>query len=371
MSAAAARGLSAEGLRSLDAVARSQIERGWHAAAQLAVYRDGALCLDLRLGERAPGVPMDETARMLWFSATKPLTAVCVLMLAERGRIDLDRPIAEHWPEFAQGGKAACTPRHVLTHRGGFPVFPPAFDWSRIGDWEAVTAATAAIEAAWAPGEAMGYHPVSYGFALGELIRRADGRTPRAFMREELFGPLGMDASLGVDAARLSDVVRLEAKSELTFDDPEGSERRTSAIVARFNAPTTLLAQIPAANGIGTAEALARFYAMLERGGTLGGVRILGAPLVRAATTLQASTAADRTTGFPAAVGLGLFLGPGFAPFDTPGVFGHSGQQCAVGYADPERGLAVGYVTNGLQDPVTVALRHAEIAAAVIAACEP
>ena len=365
-----ARALSAEGLRSLEAVARSQIERGWHAAAQLAVYRDGVCCLDLRLGERAPGVPMDDAARMLWFSATKPLTAVCVLMLAEHGRIDLDRPIAELWPEFAQGGKAACTPRHVLTHRGGFPVFPATFDWSRIGDWEAVTAATASLEAAWPPGTAMGYHPVTYGFALGELIRRVDGRDPRTFMRDELFGLLGMDASLGVDADALDAVVRLEAKSEVTFDDPEGSERRTSAIVARFNAAATLQAQLPAANAIGTAEALARFYAMLERGGSLDGVRILGAPLVREATTLQASTEADRTTGFPAAVGFGIFLGPGFSPFDEPGVFGHSGQQCAVGYADPERGLAVGYVTNGLQDPVTVALRHAEIAAAIIAACE-
>lgn len=364
------RTLSAEGLCSLEAVARLQIERGWHAAAQLAVYRDGVLRFDMRLGERAPGVAMDAIARMLWFSATKPLTAICVLMLAERGLIDLDRPIAEPWPEFAQGGKAACTPRHVLTHRGGFPVFPATFDWSRIGDWAAVTAATASIEAAWPPGTAMGYHPVTYGFALGELIRRADGRAPARFMREELFEPLGMDASLGVDADELDDVVRLEAKSEVTFDDPEGSERRTSAIVARFNAPATLLAQLPAANGIGTAEALARFYAMLERGGSLDGVRILGTPLVREATTFQASTEADRTTGFPAAVGLGIFLGPGFSPFDELSVFGHSGQQSSVGYADPERGLAVAYVTNGLQDPVTVALRHAEIAAAVIAACE-
>ena len=87
--------------------------------------------------------------------------------------------------------------------------------------------------------------------------------------------------------------------------------------------------------------------------------------------SLQASTDADRTTGFPSVLGLGMFVGPGFAPFDQPGVFGHSGQQSSVGYADPERGLAVAYVTNGLQEPVVVALRHAEIAAAIIAACDP
>ena len=371
MTSSAARVLSEPGLDALIAVAHSQLQRGWHTAAQLAVYRDSVRCLDLRIGERAPGAAMDDAARMLWFSATKPLTAICVLMLAERGRIDLDRPIAEVWPEFAQGGKQNCTPRHVLTHRGGFPVFPHDFDWSRIGDWQAVTAATAAIAASWEPGTALGYHPVTYGFALGELIRRVDGRDPRTFMHDELFVPLHMDVSLGVDADRLRDVVPLRAMSEVTFDDPEGTERRTSAMVDRFNAPATLMAQIPAANAIGTADALARFYAMLERGGTLDGVRILGSRTVREAMSLQASTDADRTTGFPSVLGLGMFVGPGFAPFDQPGVFGHSGQQSSVGYADPERGLAVAYVTNGLQEPVVVALRHAEIAAAIIAACDP
>lgn len=357
------RTLSSGGLRALEAVAREHLARGYHTASQLAVYRDGALALDLRLGERAPGRAMDRDARMLWFSATKPLTAVCVLILAERGLLDLDRPIAEVWPEFAQGGKAACTPRHVLTHQGGFPVFPPSFDWARIGDWDAVASATAALAALWPPGTAVGYHPVTYGFALGELIRRVDGRTPREFMRDELCAPLGLDASLGVGEPDLGSVVPVQAMSEVTFDDPEGSERRTSDIVARFNAPTTLLAQLPAANAVGTAEALARFYAMLEQGGTLDGVRILGTEMVREATRVQVSTERDRTSGYPAAFGLGLFIG-------SPGAFGHTGQQSTVGYADPARGLAVAYLTNGLHDPAMVAIRQGEVEAAVIGACK-
>ncbi len=364
------RTLPATGVRAVEAVAREHLERGYHSASQLAVYRDGTLVLDLRLGERAPGRAMDREARMLWFSATKPLTAVCVLMLAERGRLDLDRPIAEVWPEFAQGGKAACTPRHVLTHQGGFPVFPPDFDWARIGDWDTVTNATAALPALWPPGTAIGYHPVTYGFALGELIRRVDGRMPREFMRDELCAPLGLDASLGVDQANLDSVVRVRAMSEVTFDDPEGSERRTSDVVARFNAPATLLAQLPAANAIGTAEALARFYAMLERGGTLDGVRILRPETVREATRVQVTTERDRSSGYPASYGLGFIVGPGFGPLDQPGAFGHFGQQSTVGYGDPERGLAVAYLTNGLHDPATVAIRHAEVAAALVGACE-
>ncbi|MEX2446897.1 MAG: serine hydrolase domain-containing protein, partial [Dehalococcoidia bacterium] len=121
------RGLTEAGRARIEAVAREHLARGWHTGAQLAVYRDGALALDLRLGEAAR-----PDARLLWFSATKPVTAVAVLMLAERGQLDLDAPIAEVWPEFAAGGKQACTARHVLTHRGGFPVFPPDFDWARI-----------------------------------------------------------------------------------------------------------------------------------------------------------------------------------------------------------------------------------------------
>ncbi len=360
------RRLSAEGLRGIAAVARAHLDRGWHAAAQLAVYRDGVLQCELRLG--AADAP---DARMLWFSATKPVTAVATLMLAERGRIDLDRPIAEYWPAFAQGGKAACSARHVLTHRGGFPVFPRDFDWARIGDWDAVTAATAALPAAWPPGADTGYHPVTYGFALGELIRRVDGRMPRAFLRDELFGPLGLDATLGVEEpAQLAHVVPLEARSEATWEDPLGTEARTSELAARFNRPGTLMAQLPAANGIGTAEALARFYACLEQGGALAGVRLLRADTVRDATRTQVHTDLDRTLGLPADYGLGFFTGGLFEPFNLPGVFGHSGQQCTVGYADPARGLAVAYLTNGLHEPFTVAQRTAEMAAAVLAACD-
>jgi CubicO group peptidase (beta-lactamase class C family) len=257
----------------------------------------------------------------------------------------------------------------VLTHQGGFPVFPHEFDWSRSGDWQAVTEATARLQAVWAPGTAVGYHPVTYGFVLGELVRRVDGRMPRAFLRDEVFAPLGAALTLGVEPDEIASVVPIEAISEVTWDDPEGSERRTSEIVARFNAPATLTAQIPAANIIGTAEGMARCYAMLQQGGVLGGVRVLRAETVAEATRVQVATEADRTSGFPAAYGLGFLVG-GFPPLDQPGAYGHFGQQSSVGYVDPVRGLAVGFVTNGLHDPATVALRHAEVAAAVIAACE-
>src|SRR5690606_3854802 len=160
------------------------------------------------------------------------------------------------------------------------------------------------------------------------------------------------------------------AKSEVTFEDPEGSEHRTTEMVERFNRPSTLQAQIPAATAIGTAEALARFYAALERGGTLDGARILRPETVREATRVHAETVTDRTSGLPASYGLGFCVGGVWEPYTTPGVFGHGGQQCAISYADPSHGLAVAYITNGLQDPATFAARIDEVSAAAIAACD-
>jgi CubicO group peptidase (beta-lactamase class C family) len=356
------RGLSDAGRARIDEVARTHLERGWHPGAQLGIYRDGFPVLDLRLGDAAP-----PGMRLEWFSATKPVTAVAVHMLVERGAIDLDTPIAALWPEFGQGGKGACTVRHVLTHRGGFPVFPLDFSPERIGDWGAVTAATAALPALWEPGTAIGYHPVTYGYALGEVIRRVDGRMPRDFFAQEIFGPLGMEASLGVDDVSI--VAPPRAMSEVTFEDPEGTERRTSRIADLFGSPAVLRAQVPAANGIGTAEALARFYAMLERGGalTIEGreVRLLRPETVAEVTRVHVQTERDLSSGLPASYGLGFVVGSWYAPFDRAGVFGHGGQQSTISYADPSLGLAVAYVTNGLHDPLVVQLRTEEMVQAI------
>ena len=360
-----ARDLTHAGRARIQEVARAHLARRWHSGAQVAVYRDGALALDLRLGAAAGA-----DARLLWFSATKPLTAVATLMLVERGQIALDTPIAEVWPAFAAGGKAACTLRHVLTHRGGFPAFPPDFDWARIDHWDAVAAATAALPAQWPPGLEVGYHPVTYGFALGEVIRRVDGRMPRDFLAQELFGPLGMDASLGLDLAAGARFVPPRAMSEVTFEDPDGVEARTTDIVRRFTLPSTLRGQLPAANAIGTAEALARFMAMLAGGGALGGTRLLCADTVEAMTSVQATADLDRTTGLPSSYGLGLIAGGIFAPFDRPGVFGHHGQQCTIAFGDAALGLGAAYVADGLHDPLVVQLRAEEFSQAVFEACE-
>ncbi|MCK9485860.1 MAG: beta-lactamase family protein [Dehalococcoidia bacterium] len=357
-------GLTEAGRARIESVARDHLGRGWHTGAQVAVYRHGRLQVDLALGEGTG-------KRMLWFSATKPVTAVAVLMLAERGALDLDAPIAEVWPEFGHGGKERCTTRHVLMHQGGFPVFPPHFDWARMDDWEAVATATAALPAQWEPGTDTGYHPVTYGFALGEVIRRVDGREPRDFLRDEIFEPLGMAASLGTRDIEddLNAVCLPLAMSEVTMADPEGAEARTSDIVRRFTLSSTLRGQLPAANGIGTAEALARFYAAMVNGGEREYVRLLSPEMVALATSVQVETDFDRTSNLPASYGLGFAVGGIWPPFDVPRVFGHGGQQCAISWGDPDTGIAAAYLTNGLHDPYVVQVRTEEMFHAIREAC--
>jgi CubicO group peptidase (beta-lactamase class C family) len=374
-SSSEARGLTPAGVAAVRAVFDRQLALGWHPGAQLAVYRDGVPVLELAGGEAEPGRMLTACAPMLLFSATKPITAACVHLLHERGLLDYDTTVASIWPRFGRHGKQRVTVRHVLSHQGGFSQLPPGFDWNLVADWEYVTAQTAAIRAEWAPGTAVGYHPVTYGWALGEVLRRIDGRMPRQFMREEIFEPLGIAdvMSLGFnDATEAIHRVPVFAMSEETRHDPRGVMRGTSKITHVYNTEAMALAQAPAVNGYGPARALARFYASLLP--TAPGGMLLQPRTVAEITRVQSETDDDRTQEVPKRYGLGFYLsGLAGDPFDYhegTGVFGHAGQQSSVGYADPRYGLAVAYITNGLQGPDIVTRRMAEMAAALRAACE-
>ena len=380
MTASGRRGLTATSRAAVEATFAAHLERGWHPGAQLAVYRHGELVLDLAGGEAAPGQRMRSEARLLLFSSIKPVTAVCIHMLKERGLLEYDAPLARYWPEFAQGGKERVTVRQVLSHSAGFPHLPENFDWQRLEDWAYVCRSVAETPAAWAPGTSTGYHTLTYGWALGELIRRLDGRMPRDFMREALFEPLGIagELSLGLEEAELPARVRVHAVSEVTRHDPQGEQRLTSQVAAAYNEPRVARAQMPAVNGYGTARALARFYAALldcaaADGAAADGATLLARDTVAEATRVQAETERDRTQEVPKRYGLGFYLsglrGDPFDFHDGEGAFGHCGQQSSMGYADPRYGLAVAYVTNGLNAPQIVQRRSSEMAAALRRAC--
>jgi CubicO group peptidase (beta-lactamase class C family) len=358
--------MDSEGLRAVGALFQQQLDEGLHPGASLAVYRHGSLVLELYggLAERESSRPVTPETLFVLFSSTKPLAAICLHILLERNRFDLDDPVACYWPEFAHNGKAAVTVRHVLTHSGGFPQQPPQLPPRTWSDWSAIMRAMEEIELMWEPGQDTGYHPLNFGWVVGELVRRIDGRSINRFLREEVTGPLGMqDTYMGLPAELEGRVARL-----YTMD----SEVEPQA-AATFNRPEVHQSVIPAGGGISTACDLARFYAMLAAGGALDGVRVLSPESVERAVAVQVEVRRDRSLGIPMRWALGFHLGGNridlFGHDTNPRAFGHGGHGSSVGWADPDLGLAVAIITNGMRSPADHALRVAALSEAIRKAC--
>jgi CubicO group peptidase (beta-lactamase class C family) len=346
---------------------QEQIASGLHPGAALAVYRHGRLVLDLYGGvaDRESGKSVTQDTMFVLYSSTKPLAAACLHILWQQGKLDWDDPIAQHWPGFAQNGKGGITVRHVLTHQGGFPETPPELTWDKWHDWNAVVQAMEEVIPEYRPGEVIAYHPRNYGWVIGELVRRIDGRPFNQFLREELTKPLGMnDTYVGLPLELDGRVSKLHAMEDC--DRPEQ--------VSTYNRPGVHQAVQPAGGGIATARDLARFYAMMGSGGTLDGVQIFRPETVAEVTKPQVE-GIDRSLGNYVRRALGLALGD--QRMGTSGEmgivgnrsFGHGGAGTSVGWADPDCGLAVAYITNGFRANQTNNPRLAAISQAVRAAC--
>jgi CubicO group peptidase (beta-lactamase class C family) len=295
------------------------------------------------------------------YSATKGPTTVCALLLWERGLLDIDAPVAEVWPEFAATGKEAVTPRHLLTHQAGLPVFDEPITFEDCHDPDLVAARLAAQAPQWAPGTAHGYHPLTFGWLVGEVVRRISGRTLGRFLADEVTGPLGLDLFVGLPPEREPEVARLALApfdlaglapgdpalvftaaimdiSSLTFRafaNPPGQ-----LDVEAYNAPALHQAEWPAVNGITTARALARLY------GELACDRVLSAPTLEEASRIQVS-GPDRVLAVDTAFGLGFSLDSVLSRSQRGG-FGHEGAGGSLGFANRERGLGFAYVMNQL-----------------------
>lgn len=190
----------------------SNFARGEEVGAAVAVWVDGELVVNLWGGhaDAARRRPWREDTLASVFSGSKGLTATCVHLLAERGELDLDAPVARYWPEFGQNGKQDITLTMVLSHRSGVIAPQQPMHWSEVGDWDAVCEALAAAEPWWEPGTAQGYHMVSFGFILGEVVRRVTGRTLGQYLRTEIAEPIGADVHIGLppaDHRRCADMV--------------------------------------------------------------------------------------------------------------------------------------------------------------------
>ncbi|MFF2651824.1 serine hydrolase domain-containing protein [Streptomyces sp. NPDC058045] len=366
-------------------------ERG----AAVSVQRDGRTVVDLWAGARdadagAGGAPWEQDTAQVVRSATKGVTAAVLLLLHQRGQLALDTPVAEVWPEFRTHGKERIRVRDLLAHRGGLPVLDrPLTPAEACGDFSVGAAAVAAQAPAWEPGTAHGYHPHTFAWLTGELIRRTTGQDAGAWIAAELAAPLGLDLWLGLPADQTHRVGRVgpvppppghpglrtrpkRAVAE-AYADPGSLTRRAFGAISPApdeNSPAFRAAVLPSGNGIATAAALARFYAALigptERGGPGGApVGPLFEPATLAAARAEESTGLDRVLVVPTRFGLGYMLHGSASPLLAPGSFGHPGRGGSLAFADPETALAFAYITNGHRQSVTADPRAQALVRAV------
>ncbi len=327
------------------------VAEGPEVGLQAAAYLEGELVVDAWAGtaDERSGTPVGPDTLFTVFSTSKGVTATCVHLLADRGKLDYDDPIAEHWPEFAANGKAGVTIRHALTHTAGIPQNPPGYTTEMMIDWERMSVEIAALEPRWEPGTQAGYHGDTYGFILGELVRRVDGRRIDGFLQEEICRPLGIDSMFfGVPASEEHRVATLvDAPPPPPDVETPTTFLKGLRVEPVYNRSDVRRAVIPSHGGIMSARTLARHYALLERGGELDGVRLLSPERVRLASELQFE-GPDTVLGFPIRRALGYARGgTGFGAMrDLPEAFGHGGLGGSEAFVDPGRRLAFAFVKN-------------------------
>ena len=311
------------------------------------------------------------------YSTTKGMTAICAHRLVEQGKLDLDAPVARYWPEFAQAGKESVPVRQLLSHTAGLPAVRKPLPKGALYDWTTMTTALAEQDPWWTPGSQHGYHAMTYGFLVGELVRRVSGQSLGNYFREHVAEPLGADFHIGLDAAQDRRTSRLHGGLVTAREDgkppdlPKGLPEGLRRFLTEMGDPTTMAgaafvnppqergavntrewraAEIPAANGHGTARALARIYGALARGGEVDGVRILEPETIDAAITEQAAGPDAVLGGLPMRFGLGFMLRQDFMPLSpNPRAFGHPGAGGSIGMADPDAKVGFGYTLNKMQ----------------------
>jgi CubicO group peptidase (beta-lactamase class C family) len=358
-------------------VLNAGIDQGLHLGAQLYVSQDGNVVADLAVGlahgSTTGGTPMTSDSINLWMSSVKPLAAVAIAQLQERGKLTFDDPVPQHVPEFAQHGKDAITIRHLLTHTGGFRAMPD--EWLK-QPWDQIIARICAArpEPRWTPGEKAGYHPRTSWFMLGEIVRRLDGRSYDRYARDEIFVPLEMlDSWAGMPGDKYREYRehdRIAAMYEIETAPPDPTDPN-----AGMPSEDECAAVRPGSNGRGPARELARFYEMLLNRGERQGRRILESESVAELIRPQRVGMFDHTFKAQIDWGLGFLLNNtapgeipyGYGPRASRAAFGHSGSQSSCAFCDPQHNLVVAWICNGMPGEPRHQARQRDINAAVYA----
>lgn len=343
-----------------------QIERGTQLGTQVCAYKDGEMIVDSWAGEIGPEDSRPVLADTLFpsFSTTKGVAATALHILADRGVIDYQAPVATYWPEFAANGKGTITVAQAMSHQSGLHAAPPndvALDWDRAIDF------IASGVPAWEPGTATGYHAITYAWVVGGIVQGASGRHIKDVIQEEIARPLGIEGEMYVgipdgvegrlawlqnpppptaEQAAANPMAQLPADHDFFKAMP-----RTGGL--NFNDMEVRKACIPSANGHFTARALAKMYAALANEGEVGGVRLVAPERIAAMSTVQVDTP-DRVIFMPIRKSIGFFnggktMGQHGATGPRETAFGHPGAGGSIAFADPEVGLSIAVTINKMQ----------------------
>jgi CubicO group peptidase (beta-lactamase class C family) len=371
-------GDTAPGFEAVREAFERNLAEGHEHGGAVAVWLDGKPVVDLWGGTRdlAGRLPWQRDTLVNVWSVGKGVVALAVAMLVERGQLDYAAPVARYWPEFAAKGKQDITVDQVMSHQAGLDGLPVHLSEEQRQAWSPVIAVLEAMQPNWEPGSVCVYHPETYGYLAGELVRRVDGRSIGRFVAQEIAEPLAVSFYFGVPEAQDHRAAEMSATHE-AYDwvrqgaasaYPHAYRNRTFSATAP-NERGWRAAEMPAGNGHSDARALAKIYGALAAGGTVDGHQLLGhRSLARAVE--ERFRGVDASSGAPTVFGAGFRIGAiGFGPHVGAGHFGHTGWGGSVAFADPARKLGFAYVTNRMLgfdngvDPRRAALLDAVYAA--------
>lgn len=342
-------GFCDERFRALADFFRENLECGLDKGASLAVTLHGEPVVDLWGGTRdyALAEPWESDTVVRVFSSSKPMVVICVLMLVDRGVLDLDAPIAQYWPEFARHGKSTITPRQVLTHTSGLPGFGKTMTFDELADWGVVIATLEDAQLWYVPGTMTCYAPFTFGHVLGELVRRLGGVPFEEFFRREVAEPMGADFRFSTPSDETRTAAIWPAPNVGEIGTPMGSAVMAEpAANSEWVDPAYFPTVIPAASGITNARAIARITSMLAMGGELDGRRYLSQGIVDEASSQQ-HVGVDELLG-PVRYGLGFGLHSVDFPAGTPTTFHWGGYGGSFVTMDQVSGISAAFTPNQL-----------------------
>jgi CubicO group peptidase (beta-lactamase class C family) len=373
MSRIAANGFTHDKFASVRTVFEENLNNGEDLGASYCATLDGETVVDLWGGfadeERARPWQRDTIVNV--YSTTKTMTALTALLVADRGELDFAAPVARYWPEFAANGKADVKVSHLMSHSAGLSGWKEPITKETLYDWEKATSLLAAQAPFWKPGTAPGYHAITQGYLVGEVVRRITGKSLGTVFREEIAEPLGADFHIGLPAsedARVADLIP-PPKGAAIADSAQSELQKNMATNPGVDVLATRTrawrgAEIPAAGGTGNARSVAEIHTILANGGTAKGKRFLSEAGCRKALELQIE-GTDLILNIPARYGMGFGLAGGMLPLPNPNTIFWGGYGGSLVIIDMDARTTFGYAMNRMASTTTGDMRAFGLAMAM------